>query len=156
MYLSIWFSYNKPEMIHCISWVDQKNSVRGGGGGGGGVLTMFFSHQCILQWAIWTSRSGPIAYQGGSVPVFLRKPIATCCDFSGVGPEPLSPPPVPHLDLPMYISSGQLLEFPNSFSKDCFYFDKPHFVLIFTVCKIICLGVFVLGVPVYKGLKCWS
>ena len=35
---------------------------------------------------------GPISYQGVSVPVFLRKPIATC-DFPGRGvstPCPLS------------------------------------------------------------------
>ena len=59
---------------------------RQGGGGGGGVLTTFFSHQCILQVAVQTSLGkqldprGPIASRGGSVPVFLRKPIATC-DF---------------------------------------------------------------------------
>ena len=35
---------------------------------------------------------GPIASRGWSVPEFLRirKPIATC-DFSGEGPDPLSP-----------------------------------------------------------------
>ena len=50
---------------------------------------------------------GPIASQGGSVPVFLRKLKATC-DFPGVcvcrGSEPPPPPPPPHpppLDPPM-------------------------------------------------------
>ena len=39
---------------------------------------------------------GPNCFLRGSVPVFLRKPIATF-DFAGE-----SGPPVPPLDLPMY------------------------------------------------------
>ena len=42
---------------------------------------------------------GLIASRGVSVLEFLRNPIATC-DFPGVGPDSLPPPP---LDLPMWI-----------------------------------------------------
>ena len=51
----------------------------------------------------------PIAYLVGSVPVFLRKPIATC-DFSGSGgwgPDLLSPPPL--LDLLTFYESLVLI-----------------------------------------------
>ena len=71
----------------------------GGGEGPGNV----FSRQC-RQRAIRTIRTylekqldpkGPIASQGGPVPVFLRKHIATC-NF-----PKWSGPPVPPLDPPM-------------------------------------------------------
>ena len=50
---------------------------------GGGVIKVF-----ILQTIVWTSLEkqldpgGPIASQGGSIPVFLMKPLTTC-DFPG-------------------------------------------------------------------------
>ena len=86
--------------------MDQESSIRGDGGR---VLTNSFSHQCILQGAVQTSlgkhldTKGPIASQGGSVPVFLRKPIATCEFFLGGGGGGGSGPPVPPLDPPMEI-----------------------------------------------------
>ena len=63
---------------------------------GGPDLFFFFSNRNIFQRALRTSLEkqldpiGPIASQGRSVPVFLRKPIATC-DFPG-GVRP----PAPH------------------------------------------------------------
>ena len=51
-----------------------------------GILT-FFSFQRISQRA---AHAGPIAFQGESVPIFLRKTIATC-DFPRVG----TPVPAP-------------------------------------------------------------
>ena len=47
-----------------------------------GLDTFVFSHQCISQRAVGTSLKELL--EGGVVPVFLRKPIATC-DFSGGG-----------------------------------------------------------------------
>ena len=64
------------------------------GVGGGGPT--FFSHQRISQRTAWTSLEkqldpmGPMASRWGSVPEFLRKPIATY-DFPGWGSGPLSP-----------------------------------------------------------------
>ena len=61
----------------------------------------FFSYQRISQRIVQTSLKkqldpmGPIASQGGSIQVFLRKPIFTC-DFPGP-----SGPPVALLDRPM-------------------------------------------------------
>ena len=55
----------------------------GGGVGGGGPEKLFFQSSTYLQRVIWTSLkmqlnpAGSIASQVGSVPVFLRKPIAT-------------------------------------------------------------------------------
>ena len=71
-------------------------------------VEVFISHQRILQSAVLTSLEkqldlrGPITSRGRSVPIFLRKPIATC-DFAGGGggPDPLSP-----LDHPKEFHSG--------------------------------------------------
>ena len=69
-------------------------------GGGGGVMTTYFSHQRISQRVVRTSLKkqldtlGPIASRRGSVPVFLRKSLATS-DFPGGGGG--AGPPVPHL-----------------------------------------------------------
>ena len=64
---------------------------RGGGGGGGGGREgspdNFCYHQCFYRGPYGTP-----SISKGSVPVFLRKPIAIC-DFPRVGvgcPEPLS------------------------------------------------------------------
>ena len=64
---------------------------------GGGPENFVFNHLRISQKAVWTSLDkqlgpwAPIASHGGSVPVFLRKPIATC-DFSkGSGSGALAP-----------------------------------------------------------------
>ena len=64
---------------------------------GGGVLTKFFCQRCIAQRDVRTSlekqldQMGPIVSRGGggSVPVFLKKHIATW-DFPG-GPDPVCP-----------------------------------------------------------------
>ena len=95
--------------IWMYTCADPENSIRGCTHGqiqkipSGGILTFyyyyFFSHQHISQRAVQTSLEkqldlSPIASGGGSVPVFLRKSIATC-DFPGGwggGPDPLSPP----------------------------------------------------------------
>ena len=61
----------------------------------GRVLTkhVFISHQRFSQMAVRTSLEeqldprGPIASRGGSILVFLRKPIATCDSPGGV-PDP--------------------------------------------------------------------
>ena len=94
------------------AWADPENSVRGGGVGGGGVgvgsyLTTFFSK--VFHIGLYEPPSRNNCTQGvqllGSVPVFLRKPLATC-DFPGVcvcvgggggGPHPAPP----RLDPPM-------------------------------------------------------
>ena len=85
------------------TWADPANSVVCVCGRGGGRGDIFLSHQRISQRAVRTSLEkqldpkGPIASRGGSVSVFLRKPIATC-DFSGgwsgsvAPPHPLDPP----------------------------------------------------------------
>ena len=64
----------------------------------GEVLTRwFFLGHCISQRAVRASIEmqldprSPIASRGGSVPVFLWKPIATCDFPGGGGPDPLSP-----------------------------------------------------------------
>ena len=51
----------------------------------GGFWQSFFSHRHISQRAIWAPLSSnwtrdPFASRGGSIPVFLKKPVATC-DF---------------------------------------------------------------------------
>ena len=71
-------------ILSLSSCADPDNSVRGGG------LAMFFrffpfSYQHISQRAVRNSLPS-----WGSVPEFLRKPLATC-GFQG-GPDPLSPP----------------------------------------------------------------
>ena len=59
-----------------------------------GVLTTFFSlfsHQVVgTSLEKQLDPEGPIASQGGSLPVLLRKHIATC-DIPGMGLDPLSP-----------------------------------------------------------------
>ena len=63
-----------------------------------GVLTRFLlNHQRISQRAVWTPSRSNWTHRvqlllAGSVPEFLRKPIATC-DFPGRVPDPLPPPP---------------------------------------------------------------
>ena len=71
----------------------------------------FFRCQHISQRAEPTSLDlgpkgsnlGPVASQGGSVPVFLRKHIATCDFPGGGGADPLS---TPLLDPPMLIKAN--------------------------------------------------
>ena len=64
------------------------------------VLTSFLKSSTYFTEAVRTSCECPIASRGGSVPVFLRKPIATCDYLGGYGP--LAPPP---LDPPILLSS---------------------------------------------------
>ena len=83
-------------MMLAFVMADPKNSVRVGRGGKDCVL---LSYQRISQRALRTfiekqldprGSTGPVASRGGSVPEFLRKPIAAC-DFRGE-----SGPPFPH------------------------------------------------------------
>ena len=68
---------------------------------GEGVMTTYFSHQCIPQRVVRTSlekqKNGSNCFSKGSVPVFIRKSLATS-DFPGGGggldplPQSLDPP----------------------------------------------------------------
>ena len=95
---------------NCCSLLEYVDHTRiqkimlGGGGGGGGSWQRFLSHQHISQRAVQTSlqkqldRRGPIASVGGgggggSVPIFLRKSIATCDFLDPPAPPPPPPPP---------------------------------------------------------------
>ena len=99
------FAHN-IQRIHCSlersPCADQKKSVKEG-------PENFLSHQPISQTAVKTSLEKqldprvPIASREGSVPVFLRKPIATC-DFPGGSGRPVPPP---SLDPPMKSDLGQ-------------------------------------------------
>ena len=71
--------------------MDPENSVGQRYWGGCGVLIFFLSHQSMNYFKKQLDPRGPIASGGGSVPVFLRKPTATC-DFPGGGG---GGPPVP-------------------------------------------------------------
>ena len=81
------YKYLMKVYFHALlpAWADPENSVRGS------PTTSFFSHQHISQRAVQTSLEklldplGPIASRERSVPVFLRKPIATCNFHGGVG-----------------------------------------------------------------------
>ena len=70
----------------------------------GWVLTSFFmSSTYFTEGRTNLPRElDPIASRGGSVPAFIRKPIANC-DFQGWGdPDPLPPPPSPELPNDIY------------------------------------------------------
>ena len=81
--------------------------------GGGGVLTTFFRHQRIKQRTVHASiekqldLKDPIASRGGSVPVFLSKPILLC-DFPGGGGEVEGPSGSAHVvavEIPYYLKA---------------------------------------------------
>ena len=75
-------------------------------GEGGGDLTFFVlfinRHQHISQRAVLTSFERHLDPEWGSVPVFLRKPKATCDFADGEG----SGPPVPPLGPPMSVDNN--------------------------------------------------
>ena len=108
-------------------------------GGGGGGAENIFSYQRISQRVVRTSLEkqldprDPIASRWGSVPVFVRKHIATC-DFPGVSGA--LPPPGPatgysykhHLKLLLLLLFIVRRSIQYCYTEFCKYLKNTEFI----------------------------
>ena len=104
MSMCILLSFYGPVCTHHAIRGSRKLRQCVGGGGGRGChffINVFHRGSCVY---LPREAIGPIVPRGVSVPIFLRKPIATC-DFPG-GPDPLPPPAPPPLNPPMNVGGA--------------------------------------------------